>query len=133
MSRASLSVLCFAITALIAALPVVWFFWGLFTVTPIGSAIWLSLPLIAAVTAGFLARYFIFGSAGRLGALRGAWAALITLILCAVLVSAPAAIHGFGATAFYFVGVTLLWCGWFVAGVGALCGWLCERYVLARR
>ena len=133
MALISKASLLFGAFALLGALPVVWAFWGLFAQrTTFGALYWGAMPLVALVVSAAISRAILQSvRPSRLGPGLGAVAALLSLIVCTLVVSLPAIGNGF----FGFFPIILLAAlasvGWFVVLLGALAGWVCQRYVMS--
>jgi hypothetical protein len=115
----------FGLIGLLASLPIVWFFRGLFfESSAIMQIWWYCMPLIAFASSSGIA-YILINSlkSQRFGPMQGAISACLALVVCALLTGLPSLN---GGTVISFLLLALLWCGWFVAIMGALAGWACR-------
>jgi hypothetical protein len=133
MSRQSQVAVYFAVGALLCALPIVMFFSSLVAADQsLNKVVWLSLPIVAAVSSGPFARIILRRNPGHFGAFQGATTALLSLLACSLFAAIPTIGSSYFAISFVFVISAMLWFGWLALGVGALLGWICQRHILAK-
>jgi hypothetical protein len=107
-------VAAYAISSLIASLPVAWFFRTLYVYDNLfGRNLWIVMPLVAVFTSAVAVSLVVhFTKHPGLGFWRGGLAALLSLISCAALAHPQ------------LVLAAILFVGWFVFILGGIVGWL---------